>query len=348
MMMWRKQSKLYLLLWFFLCFLYVRATSNDEDSSDDEDNHVSLVATPTSSAPLSRILSQKASPRESSTYHYGNDPRNETNDDLTDGAIHEARLAKKKKDNTDRPTQPNYIPPSMGDDPSGHSSFQPVDAIDGTVGFGNDEAFGEEEEEEEEESPGLGKVGTALISVGGVLMIAGITGGIFVWRIQQQRQPPEEEEQPPLGLCTRKKSHHQDDNEDDDQNNLSRPSMLPRHPTSIIMMDHPSSPIRTNTALGSLRTENNTVSSLGQMSRQDGLDFNYSMEKLFHHARQPYKDTTSPSIQDNNHYPTDSMISSLVEDFDFGHLTSPLNIHFPSVLSQDRKIKINLVRDDTN
>ncbi|ORX56838.1 hypothetical protein DM01DRAFT_1372801 [Hesseltinella vesiculosa] len=120
--------------------------------------------------------------------------------------------------------------------------------------------------EEESSTSGLGKTGAALMSVGGVLMVAGITGGIFVWR-----------------------HHHQQEAPQTDEEMQSRPATgFPYSPTAShqgslgINASKPSSLMPSQTDLHLPHMENNDL----LMNWPDGLDFNYSMEKLFKNTRE--------------------------------------------------------------
>ncbi|KAI8069407.1 hypothetical protein BC940DRAFT_352838 [Gongronella butleri] len=130
---------------------------------------------------------------------------------------------------------------------------------------------------------GLGKTGAALLSVGGVLMAAGVTAGIFVWRHQHhQKQTNEgtmelhETREPPLSSPAQ--SH---------QGSIRAPSK----PSSMRMpfpMDLP------HLAPGT--ADNDLV-----MTWPDGLDFNYSMEKLFKNTRENIKTVDSDAIPATKH-----------------------------------------------
>ncbi|KAI8338170.1 hypothetical protein BC941DRAFT_452173 [Chlamydoabsidia padenii] len=193
--------------------------------------------------------------------------------DLDDGTIQEARLVRKKQ--KDHPRQEITHKKTTEETP-------PV-------------MEGPEDQETEIESPpvdspaGLGKVGTALLSVGGVLMVAGITGGIFVWRAAQH--PPTNASKVQLPHLLDLEASPKDDPEDTVVSN----------------------------------------------QRQNGLDFNYSMEKLFHNTTRQHPVSEDrpiprpPVISNPAHAPvSEEKVQIDDESIHDLYAASPISIYFPS------------------
>lgn len=238
-------------------------------------------------------ISQTAFPRPSVNPIVKEDEEDDEEEIRTE-SFREARLVRKKQ----RPAAPAptaaaapHEKEAQANQETKSASVSPVPAIQGP-----EDGSTEETETQPDPPAGLGNVGTALLSVGGVLMVAGITGGIFVWRAaQQHRQEPPESTKlqvPPINL---------------------------------------------------LDLESKSSSEAPEFATQqpNGLDFNYSMEKLFNNTtrQRPVSQPAPPPVISNPAH-VSSIISEEKVQIDNVpeeeaseqdlYAASPISIYFPS------------------
>ncbi|ORZ09249.1 hypothetical protein BCR42DRAFT_470610 [Absidia repens] len=303
-------------------------SSIDSQSMDEDSEAESLPpTTSTTEQPLSSSLHLPTSSYSLSTSSILTSSltsieefQQDDNDDLEDDtelirteSIQEARLAKKKQRATPQPSKEKektvfenglahpqenthiknspviQNPNDQGAPDNNNSSSE----MNSEIIADNFQSSRAENNNENQDAPGLGKVGTALLSVGGVLMVAGITGGIFVWRAQQQQQGLPQHKSPTPSILMSSPGHHQHcptalNLLDESSNSAGKcqtppPTPLSKAPHSQTMFDinHQGSP--------SASTDFASFERHDLMNNwQNGLDFNYSMEKLFNnHTRSP-------------------------------------------------------------
>ncbi|CAO3613310.1 unnamed protein product [Cunninghamella echinulata] len=142
---------------------------------------------------------------------------------------------------------------------------------------------------------GIGKIGTALLSVGGILMVACIAGGILVWKTYQHHRLPFSRQQPPS-------LSHQDEKFFETSGGIPPPppaaattgSMMINRPkskqSSIVDIESITSNHHHQQYNPSINIDSDLHLSQSQasymMNWQNELNFNYSMEKLFKNTRE--------------------------------------------------------------
>jgi hypothetical protein len=275
-------------------------TPTDLSKSVTMPEPIKSVSQAVSSASLAAISRTNSPLPQSTVNSIVEEDEEDDEEGIQTESIREARLVRKKQ----RPSSPSPTAASVPREGEAQinqvKNAAPVPPVPGIQGPEDSSAEGETDTQPDPPA-GLGKVGTALLSVGGVLMVAGITGGIFVWRAAQQQ-------------------HGRQDPPDSTKLQVPAINLLDLEAKS------PASPVEAP----EFATQ-----------QPSGLDFNYSMEKLFNNTtrQRPVSQPAPPPVIANPAH-VSSIISeekvqidnvpeeeASVQDL---YAASPISIYFPS------------------
>ncbi|KAI9304622.1 hypothetical protein BJ944DRAFT_249729 [Cunninghamella echinulata] len=215
--------------------------------------------------------------------------------------IHQARVANNHNKNNYNPD--SISPGKADDDQQKQQQIPPPQLVDNNDrsnqenkdSQNNTNELNKQLNDSNDNGPqGIGKIGTALLSVGGILMVACIAGGILVWKTYQHHRLPFSRQQPPS-------LSHQDEKFFEASGGIPPPppaattgSMMINRPkskqSSIVDIESISSNHHHQQYNPSINVDSDLHLSQSQasymMNWQNELNFNYSMEKLFKNTRE--------------------------------------------------------------